>query len=129
MQTDMLSIEQVRDFVQSREVELVLAPPSGGAELFLKASYDGEGFFFGIAFHEVDYVCMPGGCEARSLHLGQLDDLGKRFDEFRSLIGQYSGPALVVEADDDGPAEGGGKRYIIVADRIEITRGTDWPEV
>lgn len=120
MTNNTLSIEQVRDFVQSREVELVLAPPSGDAELFLKASYDGQGFFFGLAFHEVDYVCIPGGVEVRRVFLGQLDVLGKQFDEFRSLIGLYSGPALVIESDE------GGERYLVVADRIEITKGSDW---
>jgi hypothetical protein len=72
-------IEQVGAFVRSREVELVLARPPAGADLFLKASYDGEGFFFGIAFKEVDYVCIPG--------MGQFENSAKQLAEFRSLAG------------------------------------------
>lgn len=122
MPSDMLTIEQVRDFIRSREVELVLASPPDDAELFLQASFDGEGHFFGISFAEVDYVCIPGGVEVTGIRLGQFDELASGLEELRALLGRYSGPALVVEADgEDRP-------YLIVADRIEFSKGPDWPK-
>ena len=123
MPTNTLTIEQVRNFVESREVELVLASPPDDAELFLRASFDGEGHFFGISFVEVDYVCIPGGVEVTDIHLGQFDDLARDIEELRPLLGRYSGSTLVVEAaDEDRP-------YVIVADRIDITKGPDWTKM
>jgi hypothetical protein len=115
-----LTPADVQAFVESREVELVIATPPDGSDLYLKACFDGYNHFFGVSFFDVEYVAIPGGMEVKRLFFSDFGELASIYDQFRPLEGMYSGPAMVVCTHED-------ERHLVVAARIEIAQGPNWP--
>lgn len=124
----MLTIDSVRAFVQSREVELVVRPPTGGEELFLQGCFDGERYFFGLKFYDVEFVQVMGGVEVADIELGQFSDLANHNSHWRGLTSICSGPAVMITADVLGEGlDEDGSKFVVVANQIEIVKGNDWP--
>lgn len=122
MKKKLLTVSEIHEFVQNREVELVLVPGGNRADLQVHASYDSCGDFFTVLFYDVDYVCMPGGMEVTSIFSGDVESVARLCPLVRPLVGRYGGLTVLLvgeQGEDDG---------VIVAEQVEIIAGRDWPE-
>jgi DNA-binding transcriptional LysR family regulator len=126
----MLDVDDVRQLLRQREVDLVLARAPEPHELRLHAEFDGYGDFFSVLASDVEYLDLPGRMTVADLRLVQdLREAAAVATKWGMLIGRYSGPAIILRSVDANTWQSAtpGDLGILVANRIEIQPGADWP--
>jgi hypothetical protein len=123
----MIDFEAVRTFCASREVDLVLAPPSPPFVLCLHGQFDGYGDFFSILVKDVEFVELAGGFTVGDMLMAtELRSLAAVVPRWSRLAGVYSGPALAFRTADSSSWSSDCDAFIVVANHIEWRAGKDW---
>lgn len=128
MKKETISLDSIREFCATREVDLVMCSPPPPFTVCMRGEFDAYGDFFSILARDVEYVDLAGGLTVGDLVLVEIATLSRTTQKWRDVGTAYSGQALLIRSADAETWEAAKPLdlHLVVAGELIFEKGKDW---